>query len=131
MSEKLIDYNATPLDDDGSGLRGGTQGGGLPIKPVGDVASHDTGSPSGSTHLEGTMQDPPDRDVAAEGQRDPRQVGRAKDPQTERAFGGRTGPSPAVAAQQARDEADIPPEVSHPGRDEGDPRQIPPDLPNP
>jgi hypothetical protein len=110
---QTIDHNATPLDD-GSGLRGGTQGGGstadlmptnaMPSNPMSGVSSGADAVPEGA-------------DIPPSGQvRDPEDITDAMN----RAAGDSTRrPSGNATKVAARDAADVPPELSHSGIDEG------------
>jgi hypothetical protein len=124
MSNPITDHNATPLDDGGT-LRGGTQGGDHArlIDPNAEPGAGGTNalSPAGTPRPLGRPPGPIDPEDAGVQRNDPH-----------RATGdGSRRPSPGAAAQQAREDADVPPEVSRSGHDEGNPRQISPDAPHP
>jgi hypothetical protein len=76
-------------------------------------------SPSGGSHPTGHAGEPPTGDKAAAERQDPNRAVEE----------GRTMPSPSAAAQRARDEVNV--AGSRSGTDEGNPRQIPEDAPNP
>ncbi len=106
---KLTDHNATPLDD-GSGLRGGTQGGGPPlIDPNHRPSSATEGSPAGPAARV------PRTGPAAGDQTD------ATESIAPAAQHGSRHPSPSEVRTQGRDTAAVPPEVSRSGFNEGDP----------
>jgi hypothetical protein len=106
---KITDHNATPMEDD-SGLRGGTQGGGVAhLIEVNDKSSNATvpnpaGPKAGATRPDqplGYEADATDTVSGAEGD-------------------GTRHESLATGRQQARDGANIDPEVSRSGFNEGD-----------
>lgn len=108
-ANKVTDHNATPLDD-GSGLRGGTQGGGVPLIDANHRPSSATGpSPAG-----------PGPGVPSTGPADGDQTD-ATESIAPAAQHGSRHPSPAEVRTQGRDTADVPPDVSRSGFNEGDP----------
>jgi len=104
-------------------LRGGTEAGNKPVTgtPGGPPGGTNALSPTGTARPLGHPTEPPNANKAGERRQDPQHAVEE----------GRTKPSPEAAAQQAREEADIPPEESQSGHDQGNPRQIPPDAPLP
>lgn len=104
MSKKneAVDHNAKPLDD-GTGLRGGTEGGGTAhlIDPNHMPSQASVGSASGST--------------------DSTTATHAGQPRNARAHSASRHPSPSEVRTQARDAADIPADVTRPGLNEADP----------
>lgn len=109
-----------PNDPKKDDLRGGTQGGGAPLvdtdNPPGGTNAL---TPAGGSHQAGRAPEPPTGDKAAAERQDA----------TGAVSGGRTKPSPDVAAQNARDDADVSGSTS--GVDADSPRQIPEDAPAP
>jgi hypothetical protein len=106
------------------GLRGGTQGGGgqAPLAQTGTLpGGNNAVQPSGGPRPKGTNGDPPDRE----------EEGARRDDLYRVFEDDSRKPSEAAATQQARDDANVPPDVSRSGVDEGNPRQIPPDRPTP
>lgn len=120
MSKNLTESNAQPPEDDGTGLRGGTQTGGpaAAAHPLtGTPGGTNALSPAGGAHPTAGASEPPTAEKAAADREDPH-----------RGLGeGRTRPSPDVAAQRARDAAHVP--GSRSGVDEDNPKQIPDDRP--
>jgi hypothetical protein len=121
MANTNAGQNASGQDDQGQ-LRGGTEGGGgtsqhtqTGTMPGGNNAVQ----PSGGQRPKGTNSVPPDREEEGVRRQDPRRT----------VEGGSRKDSPEAAARQARDEANVPPDVSRSGRDQGNPRQIPPETP--
>jgi len=112
--KKLIDHNATPIEDD-SGLRGGTQGGGIAelievnSKPSNATAPNPAGPKTGAGRSDqplGYESDATDTVSSAEGD-------------------GTRHASLAAGKTQARDSADIPADMSRSGFNEGDPANEP------
>ena len=106
---KVTDHNATPIDD-ASGLRGGTQGGGLAHlietsdKPSNATAPNPAGPKVGAARSAqplGYDSDATDTISGAEGD-------------------GTRHDSRAAGQQQARESANVDPQVSHSGFNEGD-----------
>lgn len=76
-------------------------------------------TPAGASHPNGRPAEPPTGDKAAAERQDPKRT----------LEGGRLQESPSVAAQRARDDANV--AGSRSGVDEGNPRQIPESAPTP
>jgi hypothetical protein len=99
-------------------LRGGTQPTGTPpAQPDTSAGGTNALSPTGTARPTGHPAEPPTGDKASAARQDPYRA--VED--------GRTQPSPSVAAQRARDDADV--EESTSGIDENSPRQIPENAP--
>lgn len=100
-SHKVTDHNAKPVDD-GTGLRGGTEGGGTAhlIDPNHMPSQASVGSPSG----------PADSAAPHAGQA-----------QQSRGHNSSRHPSPSEVRTQAREAADVPPDLTHSGFNEADP----------
>lgn len=107
-------------------LRGGTQTDGLAPGTLHPGATPGPGgtnsiNPAGGSRPAGRPSEPPDAEKSRQDRQDP-----------QRAFeDGSRKPSRAESTQEAREMADIPPELSQSGYDEGDPKQISPHTPTP
>lgn len=104
MADNIKDLNGTPLDD-GSGLRGGTQGGG-------NAALTNVGGPSGGTNsvspTGGSQADQTSAAPSSALRRDQRGTGNQARQDAEAAFeGGTRKPSATEAKQWARDDIDV------------------------
>lgn len=114
--------NRKPQDNNvpANELRGGTQGGGTGVPVVSNTPGGTNAlSPTGAARPIAAGSEPPTGDKAAAERQDPHRIGE----------GGRTQPSESAVKQRARDEANV--QGSHSGLDEGNPRQIPENAPNP
>ncbi|MBN9118505.1 MAG: hypothetical protein J0I06_04985 [Planctomycetes bacterium] len=116
QNDKSTDQNAA--NDE---LRGGTESAPAApfVQPGGAPGGTNALSPSGTARPTGRGPEPPTGDKAAAERQDPHRLARDA----------RTQPSPGAAAQRARDDAQV--EGSRSGIDEGNPRQIPEDAPDP